>query len=278
MILEIFKFVIYLIIIIVISKYILVKTLRSLAESLNLKSKNVGKIAGYATSMPELLTVTISSFKGLSIAGIYNIVSSNVINLVQYFISIFANKNQRVFENKAIKVILSLAVFTILIPLFIILFSIEINMTLVPLFVILYLLFSYINSNVHKLYLEDNEYEILKAENKTKKNNIFITIKYTIYLIISGILLFVAGNLLGNTLESLCNIFNVPEWCIGVLLGFATSIPELITFFEAQKHHKKNKDSDEFLGIVEATNNLYTSNVLNLFVIQTIGILIVNIF
>ena len=48
-----------------------------------------------------------------------------------------------------------------------------------------------------------------------------------------------------------------------------------MTFFESQKHHKKEKDS--MLGVVEATNNLLTSNMSNLFVIQTIGIIIINI-
>ena len=79
------------------------------------------------------------------------------------------------------------------------------------------------------------------------------------------------GNLLGNTLESLNNIFNIPEWIIGIILGFVTSIPELITFIEAQKHHSKN--SNEIQGVVEATSNLFASNMLNLFVIESIGII-----
>lgn len=80
------------------------------------------------------------------------------------------------------------------------------------------------------------------------------------------------GNLLGNTLENLCNRFNIPELVIGMILGFVTSIPELITFFEAQKHHKKEENN--ILGVVEATNNLLMSNILNLFIIQSIGIII----
>lgn len=78
------------------------------------------------------------------------------------------------------------------------------------------------------------------------------------------------GNLLGNTLESLNNIFNIPEWIIGIILGVVTSIPELITFIEAQKHHSKN--SNEVQGVIEATSNLFASNMLNLFVIESIGI------
>ena len=58
-----------------------------------------------------------------------------------------------------------------------------------------------------------------------------------------------------------------------MLLGFITSIP----FFEAEKHYRKKK-IDDILGVVEATNNLLTSNILNLFAIQSIGIVIYTCF
>ena len=75
-----------------------------------------------------------------------------------------------------------------------------------------------------------------------------------------------------NILENLCGIFEVPEVIIGILLGIITSIPELITFFESQKHHKKKEN--DMLGVIEATNNLLTSNIVNLFIIQALAILI----
>ena len=93
MLIEIIKFIIYSIFIVIISKYVLVTTLRKLAESLKLKPKTVGNIAGYATSIPELLTITTSSIRGLSGASVYNIISSNVINLIQYIGAIALNKN-----------------------------------------------------------------------------------------------------------------------------------------------------------------------------------------
>ena len=88
MFIEIIKFIIYSSLIVIISKYILVKTLRKLAESLNLKAKIIGDISGYATSVPEFLTIITSSLSGLYTTGIYNILSSNVINFVQYISSI----------------------------------------------------------------------------------------------------------------------------------------------------------------------------------------------
>ena len=62
---EVIKFLIYTGLIVIISKYILVKTLRALAEYLDFDAKTVGRIAGVATSVPEFLTVTTSSVRGL---------------------------------------------------------------------------------------------------------------------------------------------------------------------------------------------------------------------
>ena len=273
---EFVKFVIYSGVIVLISKYILVRTLRNLAENLNLKPKMVGDIAGYATSVPELLTISASSIRGLTSASIYNILSSNIINLVQYIGSILLNKNRKAFENKAIKIDILLVLLTIAIPLLLMWLNIELNIKIVPIFVLLYILFIYINSNVHKLYLSLQDIELekkIQKEGEKEAGNTRKTLLYVVILIVTGILLFVVGDLLGETLENLASLFNVSETIIGILLGFATSIPELITFFEAQKHYK-NQNSDDILGVVEATNNLLTSNILNLFVIQTIGILI----
>lgn len=59
---EIVKFIFYSLIIVAISKYLLVTVLRKLAESLELKAKTIGNIAGVATSMPEFLSVSFSGY------------------------------------------------------------------------------------------------------------------------------------------------------------------------------------------------------------------------
>lgn len=279
MIIEFIKFIIYSALIVLIAKYILVVALRKLAEILNLKPKTVGNIAGVATSMPELLTIAFSSFNGLITTSIMNVLSSNVINILQYALAILLNKNYKLLKNRAIFTDITLVVITILIPLILVLGNVEMNVNLVPVFAVLYIMFLIINNKVHEKYLkkedEKIEYEIEKEEQRELKNRNKLAL-YILLLIITGILLFVVGNLLGNTLESLCNRFEISQTIIGILLGFITSIPELITFFESQRHYKKD-DSDNLLGVVEATNNLFTSNIMNLFVIQTIGILIYSV-
>lgn len=272
-IIEFIKLIFYSLLIVIISKYILVTIIRKLAINLNLKPKTIGSIAGYTTSIPELLTVCISSYNGLIGTSIYNILSSNIINLVQYFASIFLNKNKKAFKNKAIRIDLILVVLTILIPIFIIKAKISLSIAIVPIFIILYLLFKYIDNNVHKLYLQKEDGTIEEKEVEIGSRS--LTSLYIIFLIVTGVTLFIIGQYLGNTLEILCNRFNISQVYLGILLGFVTSLPELITFFEAQKHYKENEK--DILGVIEATNNLFTSNVLNLFIIQVIGIIIFNV-
>lgn len=276
---EVVQFVVYTGLIVLVSKYILVKTLRNLAENLKLKSKTVGNIAGIATSVPELLTICASSYNGLTSASIYNVLSSNVINLIQYYAAIILNRNQKSLKNMALKIDLFLVLLTIILPIFFITIKSELQIAMVPVLLLLYLGFRKINDNVHNLYLkhEDKEIEeIQKKEDRWEIGNKRKVAKNAITLVITGIILFFIGNALGNTLENLCIRFNIPQLILGVILGFATSIPELITFFESQKHHGKKQN--DILGVVEATNNLLTSNMMNLFLIQSISVIIFTIF
>lgn len=276
LLIEIIKFLIYSIVIVVISKYALVRILRKLGKLLKLKSKVIGNIAGIATSIPELLTVSFSALTGLIETSVYNIISSNVINLIQYSAAVILNKNQKVLKNKAIRIDLFLVGITIIIPIIMLVFNFESQFVIVPIFIVLLLIFYKITNNAHKLYMKknNNEEEVeSNVKENTEENNIrkdmLMVVIQIIFLIIVGLILYVVGNLLSDVLNNLCVRFGIPELIIGVLLGFITSLPELITFFEAQKHHTDDKE-----GVVEATSNLLTSNIMNLFVIQSIGIVI----
>ena len=275
---EIIKFITYSTLIVIIAKYFLVTVLRKLSEALDLSPKMIGNIAGIATSVPELLTVSFSAFAGFIGASSYNILSSNIINFIQYTMSIYLNKNQKKLNNRALIIDLVLVILTIIIPILMFITNIEFNINIVPIFLLLLSLFYYINNNAHKLYLSTQEKEISKEINEEKKwikGKKKVVIKYVIYLIIIGILLYIIGDNLSKSLTNLCNIFGITEVVLGILLGFITSIPELITFFESQKFYKKRQDKKlTELGLIEATNNLLTSNILNLFVIQSIGVVV----
>ena len=271
MIITFLKFIICSILIVIISKNILATTLRKLAQSLNLKSKTVGNIAGIATSVPELLSLGIAGFTGLIDTGIFNILSSNVINVLEYFLTVKINGNIKKMKNKVIIIELIIVLITIIIPVIIYVKDIELNFMIIIIFLLLFCIFSITDSKIHKKYLEkENEIEKEQgAEEKDKKK----ILKYIIILIGATILIFITGNILSDSLETLCNNFGVSQIIIGILLGVITSAPEFITFNEAQKYHKK-ESKEQLKGVIEATNNLISSNMLNLLVIQSIGILI----
>ena len=265
MIIEILKLLLELFAIIIISKKLLVPIIRKLGESLKLKAHTIGVISGVATSIPEFLTVAFSTSSGLISAGIYNILSSNLINIIQYLLSVVINKNIKLLKNKSILISIILSIITIIIPIIIIYFKIERNIILIPIFIILFYIFNKINTNIHKKYEINLEY-------KSREGNV---LKYIIYIIFIGIIiLYFIGDLLSNTLEVLCHTFNISEILIGFILGMATSIPEFITFIESQKFYSQK---DNLLGLIEASNNLVVSNTLNLYVIGAISIVIFQI-
>lgn len=271
MIITFLKFIICSILIVIISKNILATTLRKLAQSMNLKSKTVGNIAGIATSVPELLSLGIAGFTGLIDTGIFNILSSNVINVLEYFLTVKINGNIKKLKNKVIIIELIIVLITIIIPVVIYVKDIELNFMMIIIFLLLFCIFSIIDSKIHKKYLgKENEIEEEQGAKETDKKQI---LKYIIILIGATILIFITGNILSDSLETLCNNFGVSQIIIGILLGIITSAPEFITFNEAQKYHKK-ESKEQLKGVIEATNNLISSNMLNLFVIQSIGILI----
>ena len=272
---EIVKFFIYAMLIVIISKFMLVKALRKLSKSLNLRPRTIGNIAGVATSIPEFLTVTVSSFKGLASTSLYNILSSNIINFIQYILSIIINKNYKELENKAIIIELIIVGVTILIPIFLLNYEKEIDVKFALTFIILYIVFSIIIKKVHEKYFNEEkseEEEVLEEKVKSTKKYVYILI-----IILSGILLYIIGNALGDVLGNLSELFGIAEFILGILLGMITSIPELITFFESQKHYRK-ESKNKLLGVIEATNNLLSSNMINLFLIQSIGIIIYRVF
>ena len=224
------------------------------------------------------MTVSFSSVTGLVSASAYNIISSNIINTIQYLLAVFMNKNQKHLQNRALKIDLILVALTIMIPIVMLALNIEFSIALVPIFLLLFVLFYFVNHNTHKLYLNKVTQEEKKIEEEEKwvRGKKKVMIQYIILLLIISIFLYGIGNLLSNTLENLCMQFKIPQLVIGILLGFITSIPELITFFESQKHYKQQTDGED--GVIEATSNLLTSNILNLFAIQSIGIILFYLF
>lgn len=224
LVIEFIKFIIFSLLIVVLSKYLLVPALNNISKGMLLEARKAGNIAGIATSIPELLTVTFSAIAGLMSTSIYNILSSNIINLIQYIFAIFLNKNQKYLSNKVVRISLVIIIVTIIIPLFVLLLKIKLSFNLVIIFILLFILLWYINSNAHKIYMSKKEERYKQKDKKTIytkeeiKKDIKLVLINIIYVILIGIALYVIGELLSQSLTKLSIQFNLPEWVLGILL------------------------------------------------------------
>ena len=203
---EIVKLIVELLIIILVSKNLLVPIIRKLGEKLKLKPHTIGNIAGIATSIPEFLTVTFSAVNGMLDTGIFNILSSNISNTIQYTISILLNKNVNLLKNRVIKINMILVLLTIIIPIIVWKLQIMDNIIIVPIFIILFYIFNKINIISHKGI--ENEKEVEERQFKNKK--IYV---YAIYILLIGIILYL------NTYKQADYKFTTKYWKYALVLS-----------------------------------------------------------
>ncbi len=79
---EIVEFVILTILIVAVAKYLLYMPAKRIAERLKFSDHGAGQMLGYLTSAPELVAAVAVAATGLMATVAYNILSSNVINVL----------------------------------------------------------------------------------------------------------------------------------------------------------------------------------------------------
>ena len=289
----IYNFILFIILvlgIVVVTRNMMISSIRKIAVYLRWNTKIVGQILGYATSMPEFLNAFVSASIVMISTSIYNVISSNIINVVFVLLSTFMCKRTKSIIHKKFIVDYIMTVISILLPIILIQFGIADKITVIPLFIIFYLVFLFISSKTNYFKegeeeLEDERKEIKREEkkeklktrrlNKVRKQRVITSF---IILFLSFIVLYLLGDRLSIVLEKLGKEFGVPEIILGIIIGIATSLPELLSFFSSYKRHSRCTNTNKDKGAVEVINNLVASNVANLCIIQTLAIIVFIIF
>jgi Ca2+/Na+ antiporter len=94
-----------------------------------------------------------------------------------------------------------------------------------------------------------------------------------VFLIAAGVLgIVILGRFLGAVAERVVVLAGVPEWAVGWILGFITSLPEMTAFFAvfASAHELGRPDDDT--DCQENLDSLAASNMSNLGLIYPIGV------
>ncbi len=249
-------------------RFILITGIDTICTRFKLSSKTKGQIIGYATSVPEFTVVVSSAFAGVFTAGLWNIASSNIINWVLFSSAVlFYHQQKDMLHKKFIEEII-FAFVAVLIPLGLSISRIGLN---APMAIGLLLLFV-----VYKIldHVFNSKTVVTMKSDKSASN-----IEIGILQLISGILIIiVCGKYLGRYSERLIMQIGVPAWAIGWILGFITSIPEMTSFFEIFRIHKKRGTIHLTDDMQEALDTLVASNFTNLGIILPIGLIILTFF
>lgn len=254
------------VLVVIITRYLLAKGVEWLADNAQLGPKVKGKILGFSTSIPELVATTSTAAMGLLGAGLWNIASSNIINSVLFLSALIYYRQQgRIVQTQFVDEI-GFALSAIGLPL---LLATQTGMEKSPytaaglfgVFLVYLVLDKLLNRHVHAEYAEEIE--------RVEGNHSVAGALVLIGLGIVGITL--SGYYLGKFAANAVNQLGVPQWAVGWILGFITSLPELTTFFAVFAEAKKREEKSD-ASLQANLDNLAASNMSNLGLIFPIGI------
>ena len=230
-------------------------------------SKTKGKIIGYTTSLPELVVILSSALGGVFDVGLWNIVSSNIINWALFLAAVFVYRQAKdlfnaVFIDEVVFGLVSVALPLVLFQ-FQIALSIRVAVVLIAVFVVYAVADHMINAND----LHPHEHDEDKDEQAPIAKGLSAILAGTAIILIAGYFL---GNSAGILVEQLA----LPAWLVGWVLGLITSIPELASFFLIYRAVKIRGKLHELADTQEALDALVASNMVNLGIILPLGMLL----
>ena len=248
-------------------RYLVITGVELVCRRFALSSKTKGQIIGYTTSLPEFVVILSSALGGVFDVGLWNIVSSNIINWVLFLSAVFAYRQVKdlfnaVFIDEVVFGLVSLAVPLLLFQ-FQVALSIGVAVVLIALFVVYKVFDRIINTCVPHAQEHDEE----------AHGQVSLT-KGMAAILCGAAIILIAGYFLGNSASVLVQQLALPAWLVGWVLGLMTSIPELAAFFLIYRAAKTRGKLDELADTQEALDALVTSNMVNLGIILPLGMLL----
>ncbi|MBN1673426.1 MAG: hypothetical protein JXR37_20440 [Kiritimatiellae bacterium] len=248
-------------------RLLVIPAVETISTRFGFSSKLKGQIIGYATSVPEFVVVISSALAGVFDAGFWNIASSNIINCVLFGSAVAAYRQhrdlpRRVFADETAFVVLSIAVPAAL-------FMLKVQVTLSAAWGLLGLFAAY--KGIDRAVNPRGPSPPSQPGGESRAGSL---LKALVALALGIGIVIVAGRFLGRSAHGLVTRLGTPAWCVGWILGFITSIPELTSFFEIYRLHKKRKSLHLLLDTQEGLDALVASNMCNLGLILPIGMFV----
>ncbi len=281
-------------VVVLVTRYVLYTGIDQLTSVLGWSAKARGQILGYSTSMPEFAGTVFTAAAGLLDAGLWNIASSNIINVGLFLAAnLFYRQYRELGKIKFIDEIgFALGAIAIPLGLSFVGFASKSIWTAVglALFFVTYLFVDRVLDNRQKGKSGHSSDEGSPASrpvegqpdddhvplDSTKRG---LILARSIALLVAGIAgIVVLGRLLGLFAGRVVTEMGISQAGVGWVLGVVTSLPEMTSFFAVYAYAKKKGTLDLDLDTQEALDNLTASNMSNLGLIYPLGIVVYIIF
>ncbi len=243
-----------------------------LAKTWNWRQDTVGKLLGYVTSFPELITTIYLVLAGLYVSALYNIMSSNVINII-FVVGVMLLVFKRISKEFIRSLHLPTLALTLIVPLALIFFPGHTNHMILVIIGLSVFYVSYLIYTSKKLHEPTGpvEYHPL-VEMKPGFNHVLQKTLLAVFMLIAGIgVILISGDLFSLSSQILITEYGAPELLVGVVTGIVTSLPELTTFYISAKTNKEKPSG----AYQEIGHNLLASNAGNIFVGYNLALILV---
>jgi Ca2+/Na+ antiporter len=242
-------------------KYGLVPGIDRVSLAMGWSAKSRGKATGYATSVPELVTLVAAGLSGVWMAGLWNIVSSNLLNggLATTVMMVYG-RGKELFHRRFAREI-CFAMLGILAPLVLMNLGMDTHWAVVPLLPCTFVAYILLDRSGGE---SEEEIEEIADHGSPLIGLVICTASLA--------LIATAGLFLGQATREVVLSMGISPMLTGWILGLVTSLPEAVTFFEAYSTKRVRVDSDPLAGTQELLDNLAASNMSNSGLIYPLGL------
>ena len=246
--------------IILLVKYGLVPGIDRLSAALGWSLKARGKATGYATSVPELVTLVAAGLSGVWEVGLWNIASSNLINVTLALVAIvFHRRMADLFDRRYLKELLFAAI-GIVAPLVLMGFGLDTHVAVIPSLLVLFIAY---------VVLDRGDGEPPEGQEQFEGAS---PLGGLVFIVGSLALIALAGDFLGSATRDVVHQMQIPAVAVGWILGLVTSLPEAVTFFLVFSTDRDGGAGDRRSQMQELLDNLAASNMSNSGLIYPLGL------
>ncbi len=249
--------------IILLVKFGLLRGIDHIANAMKWSAKARGQVTGYATSVPEFVCLVSAGLAGVWEAGLWNIASSNIINVGLMLLAVsFYRQFGKLFNKRFLDEIF-FAGLAVLVPVVLMRAGLDTQWYLVPILLGFFIAYQVVDK---KLNHPDQEQETELEAVGNLPFGLIVAITALIAIAIAGMFL---GGATANVVENL----GVHPAAAGWILGVVTSIPEMVTFFAVYATASRAGRLGDLDDTQEALDNLTGSNMANVGIVYPIGLL-----